>query len=215
METAQNTNQGKTQIAEVFGPVTVDNVKEALANQKGEITKHRAQLRQELYKTYPSGKAHDSMTDPLFALEEFGFTEGNKYTEKRVTWIDVPIGTTMEEVKKRIDACPSPRLVRHLSLNPILTSEQAQAIQNGIISLETIAANQVVRDQDENPVPYKGYLQYRVVKFSAQERPDIDTREKDYADFSAKGVEKPFQMASATSVLAKQAGQAATANVQQ
>jgi hypothetical protein len=188
----ENQNQ-KNRIQVVFGPVTVDSVGPGL---NGEV-KHRAQLRQKVDKIYPSGGTHDSLTDALFNVDEFNLKQGSTYSENRVAWIDVPVGTTVEGVQQKLAGFPEARLVKHLSLNPILTEEQASAIQNGLndLTIEKVAAKQVVKDEEENIRDYKGYLQYRVVKFATTAKEDVDSREADYAKMERAGIPKPFQMA--------------------
>lgn len=185
-----------------FGPITVDEVKASQFNEQ----KQQAQLRQIVKKIYPSANVADSLTDPLFNQEEFNFSsEGRVFEEARVTWVDVPNGKTAEDVLAKLKDSPLARLVKHIGLNPILTDEQAMAIQNGLngITIESIAAKQVVKDEEENIRPYKGYLQYRVVKLSTKGKEDIDTREEDFKKFEAAGAKKPFEMANPTTVIAK------------
>jgi hypothetical protein len=212
----QTTQANEPRVKVIYGSITVDEVKPALNNDQ----KLRAQLRQVVTKEYPPASTKDSMTDELFSREEFGFTNANRlFEEKRVGWIDVPVGTTVEDVVKKLANLPEARLVKHLSLNVILTDEQASAIQARLTTLETIAAAQVVRNEKEDVVPYgrpgqPEYLQYRVIKFAATAKEDVDTRAEDYVDFITSGVQSPFQVANQTSVIAKAAiagAEAATA----
>lgn len=200
--------QEEPRVKVIYGLVTVDEVKPALNTE----AKLRAQLRQVVTKEYPPASIKDSMTDELFSRDEFGFTDANRsFSENRVGWVDVPNGTTVEDVVYKLAALPEPRLVKHMSLNVILTDEQASAIQSGLTTLETIAAAQVIRNEKQDIIPYKGrpshegYLQYRVIKFAVTAKDDVDTRAQDFVDFITSGVQSPFQVANPTSVLAKAA----------
>src|SRR5262245_43263922 len=119
-----------------FGPITVKTTKPGINPQKWS-----AELHQAVKKIYPAANTHDSMTDPLFSEEEFNLREGNTYVEDRVGFIDVPVGTTVEQVAAKLAAEASDgRLVKHMALEPILTVEQQAAIQQGLngITLEQI-----------------------------------------------------------------------------
>lgn len=202
METTRTLDTG---VEVSFGPIIIDNVGPGL-NPK----KHRAQIRQEVTKKYPAIRTHDSLSDALFAIEDFSVQmDANTFIEKRVTWVDIPVGATIEQVKAKLDAIPGARLVRYLSLNPIISAEQEGAITKGLnsLTLEKVAANQVVMNaQDEKnlePVYYRDTLQYRVIKFKTTPEADVDTRDIEFKAIRAAGIAMPFQMANPVAVLAE------------
>ena len=149
-----------------------------------------AQLRQviEVKSFYPSKKVDNNMQDNVFSLDEFGFEE-QEFTsnENRVAWMDVPVGTTTDQVAERIakfkDAC----LYKVLSNTPIITDNQQYAISQGLRSTDDFANTQVVRYPDGTKKEDKdvsgqivldknGNVQYRKVFFSSTKKEDIDNR---------------------------------------
>ena len=161
-------------IQQVFGPVTVDKVE---ANQY-KTDRHQAQLRQVVKSIYPGGRASNSHSDSLFAAEDFNF-ESSEYESNRVTWIDVPMGTTVEQVQAKLAENPNCKIQRFLSLNPILTEEQKNAIQTGLtdLTVDDFAERQVVINPDTNaPALYKGRKQYSAKFFVTTAKADVDTR---------------------------------------
>ena len=153
-----------------------------------------ARLRQ-LVKTtayYPSMKPTNSLSDNVFGDDEFAGTEEQPFTstEQRVAFINVPAGTSLEEVNKRIQALgDKARIYRILSNHPILTSEQQSAISNGITTLDIIANGQAVRYPEDHPdkpgeliLDPNGKVQYRAAYFSAVAKEDKDYRTLDQND---------------------------------
>lgn len=179
-----------------FGKIVVDNVGPSL-NEK----KYQAQLRQVVTSVYPGVRPGTSLSDPLFPAEAFG-AETQEFTEDRVTWVPVPIGTTKEQVEKQLEGLPNARLIRILSLNPILTEEQKNAMAAGLSKSQETGAPLTVDDYREkqavrygkehelagHKIPYKGYEQYRVIAFmDGKNGPveDIDLREQDLESMKA------------------------------
>jgi len=68
--------------------------------------------------------------------------------EVRVTWILIPDTKTKEEVQERLNRYPNIRIKKVLSNNPILEENQIKAINDGILSLYTVAKAQVLRFPD-------------------------------------------------------------------
>jgi len=177
-----------------FGPITVDKVGPSL-NPK----KHQAQVRQVVTTIYPGVRSGNSLQDGLFSDAEFN-AESQSFEENRVAFLPIPIGTTVEQVLDKIKSFPNARLIRILSLNPILSEEQKQAMEKGlsknedgsIKTIEDYANAQAVRTEEGGPeVLYKGHRQYRVTSFmNGVSGPveDIDTREEDLFDMN------PIQM---------------------
>ena len=182
------TNRSKTTATGIklaYGPVTVDEVREGLSDNK-----MQAQLRQHVTRTYPGGRNSNSLSDSLFALEDFSF-ETQEYGEQRVAWIDVPVGTTKEQVEQRLAAAPDATLQKHLSLNVILTDEQIQAMESGLsqMTMGEYQEKYLVKDgQGEDGgdvVPYKELHQYRRTFFKATFVDDVDTREEEFTAIAA------------------------------
>lgn len=150
--------------------------------------KWQAQLEQIVATTYPGVRGNDSMSDALYSGAALG-AQPTTFNEKRVTWVPVPVGSTLESVKEQLSRMPEARLQRILSLKPILSEEQVNAIQTGL-------SNKTVEDYSEKfarqtseqdgipgePLTYNGLPFYRAIKFRASAEEDIDTRPADLAD---------------------------------
>lgn len=175
-------NVSKPQTTKKVGELTVDNVYKADFQKKGTVT---VQLRQEVtIKTvYPGIRVNNELQDNPFDVKEFA-VKGKEFenTEKRVAWINVPEGVSKEDVEGRLpkEAC----LYRILSNYPIITSNQKDAIANGVgnISEESIADKQVIRYPDNSPyagqlVLREGKPQYRAVFYSNTHKDDVDKRD--------------------------------------
>lgn len=171
-------NQGKRVITPSgltvdYSAVTVDGIltPEDARRNGIETNKHRVQLRQEVKTTYPAARGN-----ALFGSNEFG--PGRDFTEKRVTWLNVPAGTTAEEVLERLNALPSPTLVRTLGLKPILSQDQIVAMEKGINTKtwEQYAENFVRTSDTGDAVLFSGHQQYRAIHFSESFADDNDNR---------------------------------------
>jgi hypothetical protein len=179
--------KSSTGVRKVYGKITVDKVEPSL-NEK----KHQAQIRQSVTNIYPGVRAGNSLNDALFPAEAFG-TEAQEYTEQRVGWIDVPVGTTAEQVQQALDKLPNARLVRILDLKPILSEEQKRAMETGLskkadgnlLTLNDYREKQAVRDsKTKEKIAYKGHEQYRVIAFMRGDSgpvEDIDMRDETLA----------------------------------
>jgi hypothetical protein len=132
-----------------------------------------AELRQTITSTYPTRQAN---SEGLFSESEYGLA-GKNYDSVRVCWIDVPKGTTVQQVQARVDAMPAARIKRIMSLKPILSAAQEAAIQKGLTTLDKIAAAQTVKRADGTIVLYdEKYTQYKKNQASWLGEPDVDLR---------------------------------------
>lgn len=180
----------------IAGSITVDSVKKGMYDGDKEET---AQLRQvvTLKSKYPKKQIANSHQDNVFGVEDFGYESlefENK--ENRVTWINVPQGSTPVQVAAKLEAFPNARLYRVLSNRPILTDSQKYAIDNKITTIGVFAASQAVRvpendETKENGTAGKlaldpsGKIQYRAIFFSKDGKADQDNRKADPADYYA------------------------------
>lgn len=182
-----------------YAPISVDEIKESL---KGD--REQAQIRQIVTSVFPSGKVGTSLSDSLFDQDEFSFDEV-EYDENRVTWIDVPTGTSKEEAEERIKKFPEACIYKVLSSKVILTTEQESAILAGLTSKAIIEARQKVvygeLDKEGNANPKAGQLitwggkpQYRTMAFSKEHKSDIDLRPALTAAQKALDVEKKAEV---------------------
>ncbi len=177
--------ENKSGIVKAFGPITIDNVGPSL-NPK----KWQAQVRQIVTSKYPAARGNNSLSDGLFPASTFGV--GQEYEEVRVTWIPVPVNTKMNAVKAQLAKFPEARLVKTLSLRPILSEEQIRAMETGLSDkTEEDYAEKFVVDGDGNPTLYHGHKQYRNISFSQTAKEDVDLRAEDLADM------KPVKMGKA------------------
>lgn len=174
-----------------YTDVTVDKVYTADYQKEGTKT---AQLRQEVVTktSYPSKKVENNKSDNVFSSEDFSFDSSDyTNTEKRVAWILVPPSVSVDDVLSRIPK--EATLWRELSNQPILTEDQAYAIENPDLelSLDDIANRQVVRYPDNHEQAGKivldpnGKPQYRAVFFSKEEKEDVDNRTENANEFYA------------------------------
>jgi len=169
----QNTNP---EIKIEFGTLGVDSVSPHAY--KNGISS--AQLRQVVKTTYPSIRVGNSRTSSLFAQEAFNLESGQAYESTRVTWINVPNGTTVEQVVAQLRNHPGARIYRVISNNveEVLTDEQKQAVQAGLTTLATFEEKLRVRrtDANGNVVDIEGPAQYRQHFFSTTAKADEDYR---------------------------------------
>jgi hypothetical protein len=169
--------------------VTIDKV--YVGDYQKEGTKS-CQLRQVVETTsyYPSKQISNNMQDNPFSLGEFGFEEQafpNK--ENRVAWIDVPAALSQDDVLGRLpkDCC----LYKVLSNRPILTNNQAYAIDEGIRTMDEFASTQIVRYGENSPLSGQivkddnGKPQYRQIFYSNTPKEDIDLRNASGTDYYA------------------------------
>lgn len=164
-----------------YSPITVDAIltPEDSARYNIETKKHRVQLRQTVTTKYPQSRGN-----ALFRAAEFG--DPQSFVEKRVTWLDVPEGTTAEEVLSRLNEMDTPTLVKILDLKPIISESKMRAIENGF-NTKTLAdyAQDYVRKSDTNePVPFAGRHQYREIVFSDSFVEDTDHRRDTLRDLT-------------------------------
>lgn len=160
-------------INRTYGKITVDAVN-ASQFKDGVM---QAQLRQVITTTYPSKRAGNSLSDSLgFTQDDFNFGDGQSFDSTRITWIDVPEGTTIQKVKELLKAKPQACIQRIISNNveDVLTAEQKSAISRGLRTLDQYKESLVVKKQDGSAL--KGAPQYRQHFFKAVATEDKDLR---------------------------------------
>lgn len=138
---------------------------------------------------YPSKSVSNNMQDNPFSTADFGFSE-QEYTsdEKRVAWVDVPVGSTIESVIAKLASLPTATIRKILANRPIITDSQNYAITAGLTSMEAIADKQAVRFPDNHPqagqlILHNGKPQYKATYFRNTATEDQDLRTADPADF--------------------------------
>lgn len=173
------------------GQLGVSRVFTNMYQKEGTVT---AELRQTVTTKsyYPSKQIKNELQDNIYGQGDFGFEEQEYVnTEQRVSWIDVPSGTTQEQVQQKLGTFEGANLYRILSNHPILTSSQVYAINNGLTTKDAIAESQIVRfpEGSENAgkiaLDPNGKPQYRGVYFSAEGKGDVDNRTAVADDFYA------------------------------
>lgn len=159
-----------------FGKITCDMVRPnpAKLGPDGKPNRSTAQLRQETIRLYPSGRIGNNMQDTLFSLEDFGF-EIRRESSFRMAFIDVPLGTTREQVQNMIDALYlkagdnvdlQPVIYQVMSDNPILSDTQHQALRAGLVNLDDIAYGRP--DDDPNSETYGVRIGGQLVRYGAR-----------------------------------------------
>lgn len=154
-----------------YGPISVDKVEP----HQFKDNVWQAQLRQEVTSIYPAARAHNSLSDGLFEAGDFG--DGQSYVEKRVTWVPVKVGTTLEQVQELIRQNSDAVLHKTLSMDPILSEEQINAIETGLSEMTyDDYREKFVRDSENNPVLYGNKNFYRSINFKKTFVADTDKR---------------------------------------
>jgi hypothetical protein len=120
---------------------------------------YQAQIRQTVTTTYPSKRVDNSMQDSLFAVEDFKLELGESYESTRVGWINVPEGTTAEQVAQLLGTKPNARICKKYSnkLLDVLTDEQKYSISAGQRTAAQFAESLVIRNSEGaivQPVQY-------------------------------------------------------------
>lgn len=141
---------------------------------------------------YPSKSVSSNLQDNPFATSEFGFSEKEYVAgEKRVAWIDVPVGSTIESVAAKLATLPNATIYKALANKPILSDNQVYAIGAGLTSKDIIANRQVVRYPTGHPqagqiiLDPQGKVQYKATYFKTSAVADMDMRNADPIDFYA------------------------------
>lgn len=170
------------------GPLEVTRVHATAYQKEGTLT---AEIKQTITTKsyYPSKSVSNNMQDNPFSTAEFGFSE-QEYTseEKRVAWVDVPVGSTVESVVAKLANLPTATIRKVLANKPIITDSQNYAIGAGLTSMEAIADKQVVRYPEKHPqagqlILNNGKPQYKATYFKNTAIEDEDLRTADPADF--------------------------------
>lgn len=160
-------------IKKEYGKITVDSV----APHKFKSSIDQAQIRQVVAKIYPSATVGNNKQDSLFDVEEFGIEDGQRFESTRVTWIDIPKGTTKEQVEAMLAKLPDACIYQEVSDSAILTDNQERALEAGLADLETYEKAQLVRDENGNEVlDDAGNLIYTAKFFSKTAKEDVDHR---------------------------------------
>jgi len=170
-----------TEVKKTLAAITVDHVQPH--KYKGDKGIDSAQLRQIMTTTYPSVRIGNSKSDGLFNQEDFKLLEGKSYTSTRVTWINAPSGTTVQQIQELLASKPNACIYRTISfrIEDVLTDEQKQAISAGLRSVEEFKDQLRVRRQNEagQVVEIDGPPQYRQYFFSTVAKEDEDYRGDD------------------------------------
>lgn len=175
-------------ITRTFQPITVDEVKPH--TYKADKGIHSAQIRQIVETTYPAARVNNSLNEGLFNTEDFNLTGGQTYQSTRVTWLDVPAGTTAEQVQTLLEAKPEARIYRIISNNveDVMSAEQKQAVSVGLRTLEEFQEQLRVRyvDPTTSELIAVEPAQYRNYGFSQSSKADIDYRTTERVELEGK-----------------------------
>lgn len=190
-QSAQGANSGIRKES-VRKPLEVTRVYEANYQKEGTVT---AEMKQtiETKSFYPSKSVTSNMQANPFSNEEFGFSEQPfESNDTRVAWLDVPKGTTAEQVIEKMKSFPKAQIYKVLANRPIVTNNQQYAIDNNITTLDIIAAAQVIRYPKNHEtmagkiiLDPNGKVQYRQTFLWLEEKADEDKRNADVNDYYA------------------------------
>jgi hypothetical protein len=138
---------------------------------------------------YPTKSVSNELKDNPFSNAQLGISEGEPYVqnETRVTWIEVPLDSTVESVQGKLATLPNANIYKILANKPILSSSQKAGIDAGLTSTDIIADSQAVRYSKDHPqagklVLHNGKPQFRVTYFKLEGSPDVDMRTAEIAD---------------------------------
>lgn len=172
-----------TGLVKNFNDITVDEVKLSdypkVVNGV-EYPVHQAQIRQVVSTEYPGARVGNSLSDNLFATEDFNLPS-TTYDSTRVTWIPVPEGTTPEQVEKLLAANPEATIYGIYSNNvkDVMTDEQKYSVSSGQRDLAFFEDKLRIKDGEGNELDghdEEGKAQYRQYGFSKTFKEDIDHR---------------------------------------
>lgn len=146
--------------------------------------------------SYPSKTVDSNLSDNVFKAEEFGYETQDFASERtNVAWINVPVGTTPEQVLARLKTKVKAVLYRIISSKPVLSDNQKYAINAEIATMDQFADKQVVRhgSDDEDGKWAKGDLVldklgrpiYKAVFLSLDGKEDVDLTTDNAFDFYA------------------------------
>jgi hypothetical protein len=180
MNTVSNTQGVRKVISK--GALEVSRVHATAYQKEGTLT---AEIKQTVTTKsyYPSKSVSNNLKDNPFSTSEFGFSE-SEYTseEKRVAWVDVPVGSTVESMVARLATLPEANIYKILANHPILSDSQEYAIEAGLTSKDSIADNQAVRYGEGHPqagqliLDKAGKPQYKQTFFKVTAKEDEDLR---------------------------------------
>lgn len=191
MEANVATQESRVRKEVNVSPIMVSRVYQASYQKDNTMT---AELKQTITTKsyYPTKSVSNELKDNPFSNEQLGIAEGEPFEAKetRVTWIDVPVDSTVESVQAKLATLPNANIYKILANKPILSSSQQAGIDAGLTSTDVIANSQVVRYGKNHPeagklVLQNGKPQYRVTYFKSAGSEDVDMRTADPADFYA------------------------------
>lgn len=187
MNTVSNTQGVRKETSK--GALEVSRVHSTQWQKEGTLT---AEIKQTVTTKsyYPSKSVSNNLKDNPFSTSEFGFSESEYSSEeRRVAWVEAPIGSTVESMEARLATFPEATIYKILANHPILSDNQEYAIEAGLTSKEVIADNQVVRYGEGHPqagqliLDKVGKPQYKQTFFKRTAKEDEDLRTEDPADF--------------------------------
>lgn len=179
------TNAAGIQKVSKVGSITVDSV--GPHTYKKDMDS--AQLRQvhTNISLYPSRKTESNMQKSLFDFNDFGLTAQEfESVENRMAFLDIPKGTTKEQVEAKLNAAMANGAVIYkvLSNEPILDDNQLNGIARGLTTKDIIGNGQVLRYPDSDKegrggkiiVNAAGNVTYRRTYFWDAPHADVDLR---------------------------------------
>lgn len=174
-----------------FGKIVISNLYTSKYQKKGTIT---CELKQVVTTTTTYPSAGIGLGDNLFDSSEFSELESPSYENKetRVFWMNVPAGTTSQDVQLRLDKAVNAKLVKILSNRPILNSNQENAISSGLTTLEKIAESQVVKDKDGKMISRNGEPCFKKIVFAIKGAEDENILHDNAYKFETANVDSDF-----------------------
>ena len=156
-----------------FSPVVVEAVEK---NRFGKLQARISSI-ETITSVYGLKNGASSLDSQIFPSKDFGEGETHRNESKRVFFLNVPESLdTIEKVQEHLKKFPNLHLFRILSTKPILSNEDLAAIDNGKLSLDTKANQQIVRNNEGKIVAFEGKPQYKRICLSTEFREDEDLR---------------------------------------
>lgn len=177
------------------GAIEVSRVYTSDFQKEGSLT---AELKQTVVTKsyYPSKSVDSNLQDNIFGAEDFGYEEQEFVSERtNVAWINVPMGTTPEQIKAKLDAIPTATIYRIVSNHPILSDNQVYGINQGLTTKDNFAEKQVIRHgaddkdgkwfKDDLVIDELGRPMYKACFFSKDAKEDVNRCTENPLDFYA------------------------------
>ena len=147
---------------------------------------------QNIKEVYHYSNSSSVLSSSLYSKKELDKpVQGTKrvYNKKYTVFVEIPHGTTLEDVKDRLSSHPKGTIFRILSNHPILNNVQKELLLKGQLDYDELGLKQILRYTTEGKNKGKlildryGKPQYFESYLSLEGRENIDIRTSDPNDY--------------------------------